>query len=34
MTMSCRDWLKEAERIPWKEISDIALMVEPLEGAA
>jgi 16S rRNA C1402 (ribose-2'-O) methylase RsmI len=34
MTMSCRDWLVEADRIPWKEISDIALMVHPREDVA
>jgi 16S rRNA C1402 (ribose-2'-O) methylase RsmI len=34
ITLTCREWLKEAERIPWKEISDIALMIHPREGAA
>lgn len=34
ITMTCRDWLKEAAGIPWKEISDIALMVHPHEDAA
>jgi 16S rRNA (cytidine1402-2'-O)-methyltransferase len=33
MTMGCRDWLKEAERLPWKEISDVALMLHPREAA-
>lgn len=31
ITLGCRDWLKEAERIPWKDISDVALMVHPRE---
>ena len=31
ITLSCRDWLEEAERIPWKQISDVALMVHPRE---
>ena len=34
ITLTCKEWLKEAERIPWKEISDVALMVHPREGAA
>lgn len=34
ITLGCRAWLKEAERIPWKDISDVALMVHPREGAA
>lgn len=34
MTMTCRDWLAEDERIPWKEISDIALMIHPIGSAA
>ena len=34
ITMGCREWLKEAERIPWKDISDVALMVHPREGAS
>lgn len=34
MTMTCREWSREALRIPWKEISDIALMLHPLEDAA
>jgi len=34
MTMGCREWLKEAERIPWTEISDVALMVHPREAAS
>lgn len=34
ITMTCREWLKEDVRIPWKEISDIALMIHPREGAA
>lgn len=34
MTMSAREWLKEALSVPWKEISDIALMIEPREAAA
>lgn len=34
MTMGCAAWLKEAGKIPWAEISDIALMLHPLEDAA
>lgn len=34
ITMTCREWLREAERIPWKEISDVALMVHPSEAAS
>lgn len=34
MTMTCREWRKEALRVPWKEISDIALMVHPSEKPA
>ena len=33
MTMGCRDWLKEAGRNPWSEISDVALMLHPREAA-
>lgn len=33
MTMGCAAWLKEAEKIPWVEISDIALMLHPREAA-
>ena len=29
ITKDCRAWFKEAKRIPWKEISDVALMVHP-----
>ena len=29
MTMDRRDWLKEAEAIRWKEVSDVALMIHP-----
>ncbi len=34
MSMGCAAWLKEAEKIPWAEISDIALMLHPREDAA
>lgn len=34
MTMGCAAWLKEADQIPWDEISDIALMLHPREDAA
>ncbi|MCR4296565.1 MAG: SAM-dependent methyltransferase [Elusimicrobia bacterium] len=34
MTMGCAAWLKEADKIPWAEISDIALMLHPREDAA
>ncbi|MDD5305168.1 MAG: SAM-dependent methyltransferase [Elusimicrobia bacterium] len=34
ITLTCREWLKEAERMPWKEISDVALMVHPSEAAS
>lgn len=34
ITLGARAWLKEAESIPWKDISDVALMVHPKEGAA
>jgi len=34
ITMGCREWLKEADRIPWKAISDVALMLHPREAAA
>lgn len=34
ITLGARAWLKEAERLPWKDISDVALMVHPKEGAA
>lgn len=34
ITLGARAWLKEAERIPWKDVSDVALMVHPEEGAA
>lgn len=33
ITMTCKEWLKEPERIPWKEISDVALMVMPRDAA-
>lgn len=33
MTMGAAAWLKAAEKIPWKEISDVALMVHPAERA-
>lgn len=32
MTMGCRDWLKEELAIPWKDISDISLMLHPREA--
>jgi 16S rRNA C1402 (ribose-2'-O) methylase RsmI len=32
ITLDCRAWLKEAERIPWADISDVALMVMPREA--
>lgn len=32
MTMGCREWLKEELRVPWKEISDISLMIHPREA--
>lgn len=28
-TRTCREWLAEAERIRWDEVSDVALMVHP-----
>lgn len=34
ITRTCREWLKEEAGVPWKEISDIALMVHPAGGAA
>ncbi|MBI2387145.1 MAG: hypothetical protein HYV14_14230 [Elusimicrobia bacterium] len=34
ITLGCREWLTEADRIPWKDISDVALMVHPREAAA
>jgi 16S rRNA C1402 (ribose-2'-O) methylase RsmI len=32
LTVSCREWLQEANRINWHEISDVSLMVHP-EGS-
>lgn len=32
ITMNCRDWLKEEGRIPWKHISDVALMIHPADA--
>ena len=29
ITLGCRDWMKEADRIRWDEVSDVALMVHP-----
>ena len=29
VTHDCRAWLKEADRIPWKDVSDVSLMVHP-----
>lgn len=34
LTMGCAAWLEEADKIPWAEISDIALMLHPREDAA
>ena len=28
-TMTCQEWLQEADRINWQEISDVSLMVHP-----
>lgn len=34
ITLNCRAWRKEAGRIPWKRVSDVALMVHPREAAS
>ena len=31
-TMSCAGWLREAARIPWRKVADVALLVHPDES--
>lgn len=33
MTMTCREWRKEAERVRWADVSDVSLMVHAGEDA-
>ncbi len=32
-TLTCREWRREAERVRWREVSDVALMVHSRESA-
>ncbi len=33
-TLSCADWLREAKKIRWEKISDVALLVHPAEAGS